>query len=545
MLARVDWALVVFGVAIFGAILARSIHYDDWMVVKSDQIRDAMVSIHVVEGGLGYLPLFGPRAGGTDLRLGPIFYYFQSLSGILFHSASPGALAFPVLLFSFLSLFVFFLVARQIFDRNWSMMLTVAFSYGFLGTEYARFSWNPNSVTFFGLLFFYAFLRLLSAEKDVSLRWYALLGLSYGVVSQLHFTVAAAIPVFVILYSIAQFSHVRSVWSWRGVFVFFCIVCVFYLPVLVGDILNHGKNASEFLEALGSKGSGRGLVGNLRGVTENFGENFFRIATGYFGGPKVVSYVGALLFVGGMWLNFSLFRKELDESRRRSLLAVFLWTIAFYVLYIPLATSVDKPRFYLPLLFVPILFMGMVSRFSIFRWKKAFPLVAIVFLAASTVSNGFLTFQWLSEIRMSKYQYVSPKKDTVVLKLKKDAMWWSWGQVKRATEFMIKDCPHENIFIEYRGQSMDFMHTFLYAFRLAGDDRIRRGKRYDGPSFCRYALLKSLPSGNVEDETMDIGDLRVLVLDKRGGTADPKDRAKAEDEASGQAETWRDVFRRL
>lgn len=543
-----DGKLVVFLVLIAGAVFARAIHYEDWMIIKADQVRDAMVSLNVLEGGIGALPLLGPRAGETELRLGPAFYYFQSASALLFQSVSPGILSLPTLLFSLLCIPLFFLLARRLFDRDWSMALTVVFSYGFLAIEYSRFSWNPNSTTFFCLLFLYAFLRILSEDTSKRGRWYALLGLSYGIVSQLHFTVLAALPIFVALFSLFRWRRVRAAWSWRGFGIFCAIVFLVYTPVIASEFLSGGRNFGQFFEAVGVKESGKTLVENIRYVAKNFGEYFFRIATGYFGGPKPFQYAGILLCGGGCFLLGWFFWKERDESRRDISLALLLWILTFFLLFIPISTTVDKPRFFLPMLFVPVLILGMIALVPYNGKKKLiFLFVSIVLLMASLGSNMFYTYHWLSEIRMSTHQYVSPKKDTVVLKMKKDDMWWTWGQIKRATEYMIKDCPHENIMIEYKGQANDFMHTFLYAFRFAGDERIRRSRTYDGPSFCKYTLTKAKLGGNAEDDQWDIGDLRVVVLDKRGGSFDISTRGKgddAEDESNGY-EHWSDVVRAI
>lgn len=540
------WKTIFFLVFISGAMFLRVTHFEDWMIIKSDQIRDAMVSVNVLEEGVGAFSLLGPRAGGTNFRLGPAFYSFQSFSALLFQSVSPGVLALPTLLFSLLSIPLFFLVARRLFDKDQSMILTVVFSYGFLAIEYSRFSWNPNSTSFFCLLFLYAFFRILSDDISKKTQWYALLGLSYGIASQLHFTVLAALPLFVVLFSLFRWRRVHSAFLWRGFGIFCAVVLLFYLPVIASDLLSEGKNVGQFFEAVETKESEKLLFENICRVTKNFGEYFFRIAFGYFDGPRPFQYAGIVLLGAGLSLSIFLFRKERDELRRDVLLAIPIFTMTFFLLFIPVATTVDKPRFFLPMLFVPVLFFGMIALLPFSGKKKVFAFsLACVLLVFSMGSNMFFTYHWLSEIRMSTHQYVSPKKDTVVLKMKKDKMWWSWGQIKQATEFMIKDCPHENILIEYKGQAADFMHTILYAFRLAGDERIRRSRTYDGPSFCKYTLTKAKPGGNAEDDQWDIGDLRIVVLDKRGGKFDTSTRSKKSDieEIGEKYEHWSDVMR--
>lgn len=545
------WGVAVFLFLVSGAVFLRTTHYEEWMIIKSDQIRDAMVSIKVLEEGAGSLPFFGPRAGGTTLRLGPAFYYLQSASAALFQSASPGILALPVLLFSLLLLPLFFFFVRRLFDRTWSMALTVVFSYGFLAIEYSRFSWNPNMTPFFTLLFLFAFLRLIdsdSLQESKRMRWFAVLGIAYGIASQLHFTVLLALPAFVFLFALFRWERVRNAWSPWGVGVFCALVLFLYVPVIVGDIAGGGNNVKNFFEAIGTKESTSGLVENVRLVSREFGKNFFRVASGFFGSNRAFAFLGLFLIGAGVLSSIVLFRREKDESKRDFLLATPLWGAAFFLLYIPIATSVDKPRFFLPLLFIPATFFGMIALLPVGdRRKRIVVSMSALLLALSFGSNLFLSIQWLSEIRQSTHQYVSPKKDTIVLQMKEDDRWWAWEQIRGASEYMIRDCPHENILIDYKGEAADFMHTTLYAFRLAGDDRIRRSRTYDGPSFCRYALTKSKPGGNPEDDQWDIGDLRIVVLEKRGGTFDMEKRRREieedEETPSKTPERWHDLTR--
>ena len=107
---RWDYLILLFIVALAAAI--RLYHFHDWLYFAMDQARDGMLTRETYENGASTLPLLGPRAAGTFLRLGPIFYYFQYISAKIFHSTDPAVLAYPDFLFSVLSIPLFFFFLR-------------------------------------------------------------------------------------------------------------------------------------------------------------------------------------------------------------------------------------------------------------------------------------------------------------------------------------------------------------------------------------------------------------------------------------------------
>src|SRR4030042_4003685 len=103
---------IILGLGIF----LRTYHFSDWLRFNADQSRDAALIKNIVEGKVN-TPLLGPKAGGTEFRLGPAFYYFQFASAKVF-GEEPEKLAYPDLLFSILSILLFFLLARIFFGSK-------------------------------------------------------------------------------------------------------------------------------------------------------------------------------------------------------------------------------------------------------------------------------------------------------------------------------------------------------------------------------------------------------------------------------------------
>ena len=139
------------------AFAVRVYHFSDWLYFQGDQARDALLVTEAYGGGPGNLPLLGPRAGGTSTRLGPVFYYFQYISVLIFGNRSPAVFAFPDLFFSILTIPLLYLFLRKFFKSGWSILLTLLYSVSLYTVQYSRFAWNPNSLPFFNLLFFFAF----------------------------------------------------------------------------------------------------------------------------------------------------------------------------------------------------------------------------------------------------------------------------------------------------------------------------------------------------------------------------------------------------
>ncbi len=113
-----NWEYPALILIVAAATAIRLYHFSDWLYFAMDQARDAMLVHDAFDKGISQLPLLGPRAAGTFLRLGPAFYYFQYISAKLFNSTDPAVLAYPDLFFSILSIPLFFFFLRLHFKKR-------------------------------------------------------------------------------------------------------------------------------------------------------------------------------------------------------------------------------------------------------------------------------------------------------------------------------------------------------------------------------------------------------------------------------------------
>ena len=100
--------LIILVIIVFLAFLIRVWNIQELFVFKMDQARDINLVQEAYDGGVGELPLLGPRAAKTYLRLGPIFYYFEYLSMWVTGNKSPLSVVWPDFILSILTIPLFY-----------------------------------------------------------------------------------------------------------------------------------------------------------------------------------------------------------------------------------------------------------------------------------------------------------------------------------------------------------------------------------------------------------------------------------------------------
>ncbi len=403
--------LIFLAFIMLSAFWVRIWDISELFVFKMDQARDIKLVQEAYNNGVGELPLLGPRAAKTYLRLGPIFYYFEYFSMWLVGNKSPLNVVWPDFILSILTIPLFYYFLRQAFNRKVSLMTTAVFASSFFLTQYSRFAWNPNSIPFWSLLFFLGLykivtgyqlivhrLKLPTINRNLSVNgqlrgWLLVATIGYGVASQLHFTAALAYPLIAALFfavvfvmelyikgdgkklrikkivsllkiSIWQFCRSISCKYWLGAIV---ILGVFYLPIVLSEQCTHWNNWQQFKYALSSRGKEDfSVLVKIKQSIRLHSEYFWFALTSFSGGSSNVGVLGfGGIIVGLITLRnfqFSIFNfqsifndKIFSDKKKIFFLLVFIWAIVMGALYTKLAFNVLKPRYWL--LEVPLFFI--------------------------------------------------------------------------------------------------------------------------------------------------------------------------------------------
>ncbi len=422
-------------IVVLGAFL-RLYHLSDWLHFELDQARDAKVIALAIDQGIGNLPLLGPRAGGTFLRLGPGFYYMEYLGALVFGS-TPGGLAVPIAVLSIASIVVFFFLMRRYFTVALSLGLTMLFSVSAFVVLYGRFVWNPNPVPFFLMLGFYALLRAVDRDEMHRDRWLVLSAFLLTFATHLHFLAFVSLPVIVGIFLLIK----RVRFSWKVWLAVVAVIAVMYMPMLLNEMITGGANTQEFIQAVHGKSnkSHHTLVEQFVHDTTNHALGYWVVLTGYEESSMgqfisqgtfdfelicdddchehfLSAFLAMVVFLGGGALLMWNLWKEADPRKKDFLLLLFLWFGACFALFLPLSYDF-APRFFLLIAPFPFVFFGLLLVFLQQSAKRyAYIATGIVWLVLAVLiaSNLFFVTHRLGELKRASVENFDTLPDRIL-----------------------------------------------------------------------------------------------------------------------------------
>ena len=377
--ARIPSAIWVLLAIMLLGIGLRTYQFHDWLRFNNDQARDAALTSEILTGQV--VPLLGPKAGGTEFRLGPAFYYIQAASGKIFGNY-PDALAYPELFFSILTIVLLFFFLRRYFSEKISLLLALMGAISYFAVRYGRFSWNPNAEPFWTLLLLFSLLKVFDSKTNRRYLWSITGGLALGVAVQLHTLLLVTLPVYLLV--IFGYAIFRKMPLKKYFLVMVLTAALLNVPQLVDFSKTGGKNIQAFFQANKAKQSRNtsvfdslftvaqcSLQANIH-IVSGLGDNdvcsFFRIEQKNISeqmGAVLTLFLGMVLACGGLFLLASRLTTEEDDNRRRFLMFTALYGLLSLLVLIPVAHEISI-RFYLGLYFIPFILLGLC-----FEWLHA------------------------------------------------------------------------------------------------------------------------------------------------------------------------------
>jgi 4-amino-4-deoxy-L-arabinose transferase-like glycosyltransferase len=482
-----DWKAYAFQAIFLLGIFFRVFHFSDWLFFKRDQARDAFAIWQAFTSGPGWLPLLGPNATGSQFFCGPIFYYFQYLATLLFQSAQPAVLAFPDLFWGILSILLFYIFAKKYFSREWSLIATAIFAVNFLAVLYSRFAWNPNSLPFFSLLFFYSLLNVFDSSKKDELRWPILAGLSFAVATQLHVLAEIALPVIAVAFLTSKIFDFKKYLNWKKTAFALGAFLLIYVPEILSEIVTHGKNMKLLFHATESAPYYSSFLANIFSDFISTGQLWFLVLTGYISPEseyRTAYFSWIFLILPALWLIFKFWRKEKSETKKNFLLIIILWFLGYFLVFLPVALHFQS-RFFLPIIVLPIIFLVLVLNWV---WKSEnfiLKIFCVAILIAAFFGNAAGNFLWFGEIERAIQGSVKPNR-TIILKEQDGVVLWHLDQ---AAQYIASDCDKPFV---YLSTSPEYGTPLEYVLKLYGKDASTVNEYDPNRPGCIYAFDPSV-----------------------------------------------------
>lgn len=521
--------------AIFAlGVFLRSYNFSDWLHFELDQSRDAKIIDLAIQEGIGNLPLLGPKAAGSFLRLGPVFYYIEYISALLFGN-NPQGIAMLSLIFSCLSIALFYFLTLRFFSKKISLMASSLFAVSFFLMMYSRFAWNPNNLPFFVLLSIYALLRAVDHEEKRRGMWLIVSSIGLSIATQLHFIAFLALPLIFALFLVLKRPKIKLVF-WLGALL---TIFIFYSPVIINDIKTKGGNIQEFKKVFEKKSSTSSytlIEKTVKGVEETT-LGYFLILSGYsqaelpkISAPKGIDIqivcmddckknlpmgiVAAVTLIFGLLFFQYSFISRKDIRHWDFLLLIGIWFLVSLVLFVPIAFDL-APRFLLFIAPLPFIFFAFILDFM---EKRKLSVVTYLLLILAIGLNGWGIKERFQELKNAPEKSFKPAADRIL----KEKYRVTLEQQQAITNYM-ENIQKKNRFPVYLNSEAYYRRSFLYHLekkKILRDDFRNVSSIYqNGNYFLIYPTLSNLEkrTGKYQTdftiiETKEFGTLKVFHL---------------------------------
>jgi len=144
-----NWLLIII---LLITAFCRLYRISDYMEFLGDQGRDVIIIRDFLkEGNLFFI---GPQTSIGNMYLGP-FYYYLIAPALLLSNYSPVGPAIFVALLSVVTAYFIYFVSKKWFNPTTAYLATFLYAISPTAIKFANFSWNPNIMPLFALLFIY------------------------------------------------------------------------------------------------------------------------------------------------------------------------------------------------------------------------------------------------------------------------------------------------------------------------------------------------------------------------------------------------------
>lgn len=223
MINRIKSSWLIIVIVLLAAFL-RLYRISDYTEFLGDQGRDVVIVREFLKNG--DLFFIGPQTSVGNMYLGPFYYYLFVAPGLLLTWFNPVGPSIVVALLGVLTVYLIYKFSLSWFGSFTAYTAALLYAISPVVIKYSNFSWNPNVMPLFSLLFIYF----------VSKSRYVLASLAFIICLNSHFLALLLLPPAAIIFLLNRPKKLKPV---------FLAIVIFILsltPQILFDIKHDGQN---------------------------------------------------------------------------------------------------------------------------------------------------------------------------------------------------------------------------------------------------------------------------------------------------------------
>ena len=209
---------------------------DQYMEFLGDQGRDVVIARSFLKEG--HIFTIGPVTSIGNMYLGPFYYYLIVVPGLILTWFNPVGPSIVVALLGVLTVYLIFKYSAKWFNYKTAYLAAFLYAISPVVIKYSDFSWNPNIMPLFALLFFNFCL-----ESN-----FILASLAFIMCLNSHYLALLLLPVGGLIY---LYKYIKSPKLIRNLIKQLVIAVVFFalslVPQILFDLKHHGQNINAII----------------------------------------------------------------------------------------------------------------------------------------------------------------------------------------------------------------------------------------------------------------------------------------------------------
>lgn len=216
------------------------------MEFMGDQGRDVLIVRDFLKNGNFFF--IGPQTSIGNMYLGPYFYYLIAPALFLSNYNPVGPAIFMALL-GVLTVALIYLISSYWFNQKTAIFASILYAISPVVIKYSNFSWNPNIMPLFSLLFVFFIGEAIVKRKY---KYFLLASVSFVFAINSHFLALILLPVLGIFWLFHLIILIKSKDNHLKLFLLntFLALVIFLIsltPQILFDIKHQGQNINAFI----------------------------------------------------------------------------------------------------------------------------------------------------------------------------------------------------------------------------------------------------------------------------------------------------------